>query len=618
MVQSIAAEKQYQRAFARLSVVFIVVFLVLLARLWYLQEIKGPQLAKSSEENRIGSYRISGPRGMIIDSEGEALVDNRPSFDVIYNPTLVPTKKRRAFLYQICQEIGCDVELAEERLRRRPGAITLKEDISRDELARVETLGMLYEGKQFPLRIEEMGKRTFKYGSLFAHVIGYTGEINQEQLELPEYAGYRPGDRVGRTGVESTYERHLRPDFGLNKVEENARGMQIRQLEYVPAEPGKNLQINLNLRLQSTAARAMRGLAGAVVALDPRNGKVLALYSAPAFDPELFTRPLSKDQWAVLTENPFHPLQNKAIGGLYPPGSTFKVVSALAGLQEGDITPKTGFECAGKWKYGERYFRCFNEKGHGLVTLFNGVMRSCDIYYYKLAVKLGIEKIARYARLLGAGSKTGIDIPGEQAGLIPDPEWKRRVYDKIWMPGETLNTAIGQGSVMMSPLQLAVMYAAIANRGKLYQPQVAAKVIAPNGKVIEEFRPVIEAEVPIDEKNFDLLHHALSLVVNAQGGTAYHIRLKSFLVAGKTGTSQVRALGKHRELSRYAEYRFRDHALFACFAPVEEAEIVVVVVVEHGGFGSRSAAPIAKYMLQTYAKIREERLAATVEIPAAN
>ncbi|MDP8222284.1 MAG: penicillin-binding protein 2 [Candidatus Lernaella stagnicola] len=604
MQQEIAGEKQYQKSFNRLSAVIVAVFAILLARLWYLQEIQGPQLQKSSEANRIGEYRIGGPRGMIFDREGEALVDNRPSFDVIYNPTLVPKKKRRAFLYRVCEEIGCDVTLAEERLRRRPGAITLKEDISRSELARVETLAMLYEGNQFPLRIEQTGKRTFTFGSLFAHVIGHTGEINQQQLDLPEYAGYRPGDRVGRTGVEATYEKHLRPGFGLNKVEENARGVSIRQLEFVPAEPGKNLVLNLSRRLQHTAARALAGHAGAIVALDPRNGKVLALYSAPSFDPELFTRPLSKEEWASLKDKPHHPLQNKAIGGLYPPGSTFKVVSALAGLQEGEITPKKGFECLGKWRFGERDFRCHNERGHGFVNLYNSIMRSCDVYYYKLSVELGIDRISKYARILGGGSKTGIDIPGELDGLIPDREWKERVYHKNWMPGETLNTAIGQGSVTMTPLQLAVMYAAIANRGTLYQPQVVDKVLAPNGKVIKQFEPVVVSEAAFDEENFDHLHKALSMVVNAQGGSAYHIRLKSMLVAGKTGTSQVRQLGRNRATSRYVDYKYRDHALFASFAPVEEPEIVVIVVVEHGGFGSRTAAPIARMVLQTYAAMR--------------
>lgn len=582
----------------------ITVFVLLLARLWYLQEIKGPQLTKSSEANRIGSYRISGPRGMIFNRDGDALVDNRPSFNLLYNPTVLPKKMQRSFLYQICQDIGCDVQLAEERLGKRSGSIILKEDISRAELARVETIGMLYEGRQFPLRIEQMGKRTFKYGSLFAHVIGYTGEINQDRLELPEYAGYRPGDRVGRTGVESTYEQFLRAEFGMNKVEENARGVQIRQLEFTPAESGKNLVLNLDLRLQRTASRALAGQAGAIVALDPRNGKVLALYSAPSFDPDVFTRSMTREQWQKMTDDPLHPLQNKAVGGLYPPGSTFKVVSALAGLQEGEITTKTTMECRGKWHFGGRDFRCHNDRGHGYVNLYASIMRSCDIYYYKLAVKLGIDRISHYARMFGGGSKTGIDIPGEQEGLIPDRAWKERTSSEIWMPGETLNTSIGQGSVMMTPLQLAVLFATIANKGTVYQPQVVDKIVAPNGKIIKQIEPVALNQVPIDEKYFDALHRALTMVVNAQGGSAYHVRLKSMLVAGKTGTSQVRRLGKQRHLSRIAEYKFRDHALFACFAPVEDPEIVVVAVVEHGGFGSRVAAPVARMVLETYSGIR--------------
>lgn len=606
MAQDTNGQKNSQRAFGRFTVAVTVAFVILLGRLWYLQAIQGPQLMQKSEANRIGTYRLPALRGMILDRGGQLLVDNRPSFNLVFNSALLPEKDRAPFLLTLSQTIQCDIELAESRLKKRPGPITLKEDITRDEVARVEAMRMLFEGKEFPLRVEQVGKRTFKHARLFSHVIGYTGEVDQERLDLPEYAGYRPGDRVGRSGIEMAYEQYLRGEFGMRKVEENARGMQIQTLDNIPAVPGRNLALNIDLEMQAAAANAMGDQAGSVVALDPRNGRVLVLYSSPPFDPDFFTRPVPTEEWERLTNDPRHPLQNKAIGGVYPPGSTFKVVSALAGLQEKEITLQTPFECRGKWKYGEREFRCFNERGHGAVTFYDSIMRSCDIYYYKLSDQLGIERLAKYARMLGGGRKTGIDIPGESDGLIPDPDWKMRTSGKAWMPGETLNTSIGQGSVMLTPVQLAVIYATIANGGVLYKPQLVGKVLAPDGKVISEFAPVVVGKAAIDAKNFEYLRHALSLVVNSPGGTAYAHRLRSILVAGKTGTAQVRKIGKQRQHYTTLPYDQRDHAWFACFAPVDDPEIVVTAVVEHGGFGGSAAAPIAMAVVAKYAALRKD------------
>jgi penicillin-binding protein 2 len=616
MMQDTLPQKTFQRAFGRFTILVILAFFTLLVRLWYLQIIQGPQLTERSEANRIRVYRIVGPRGNIFDRHGEMLVDNRPSFNVIFNPAAVAANNRDAFLSGICRQIACDVELAKARLEKRPGAIRLIDDITRDDLARVQTMRMFYEGEEFPLSVEQAGRRIFKYGSLLAHVIGYTGEIDQDRLSLPEYAGYLPGDRVGRTGIEMSYEQNLRGEFGVHKIEENARGMQIRSLEYKPAEAGKNLILNLDLELQRIAARALAGQAGAVVALDPRNGQVLALHSAPTFDPDLFARAMSKGEWDALANDPRHPLQNKAIAGLYPPGSTFKVVAALGGLQEGEIDFSTPFECRGKWRFGGRDFRCHNDKGHGLVAFQASIMRSCDIYYYRLSVRLGIERLAKYGRLLGGGRKSGIDMPGEQDGLIPDPEWKRRVHHKEWLPGETLNTAIGQGSVMMTPLQLAVMYATVANRGTIYKPQVVGRVVAPNGNVVQEFQPVILGQLDIREIYFRELQRALTLVVNSPGGSAYKARIRSLLVAGKTGTAQVRRIGKQRLRGAAVPYEHRDHAWFVGFAPADNPEIVVVAMVEHGGFGSQVAAPVAMQVISRYAQLRHKKTVAAPVIPA--
>jgi penicillin-binding protein 2 len=603
MVQDAGPQKLHQRAFGRLLALVTVVFAILAVRLWQLQIVKGMQFTERSEANRMRSYRIGGPRGMIYDRNGEMLVDNRPSFSLIFNPAAIAEKARQKFLETICREVACDVEVAQTRLSRRTGAITLKEELTRDEVARVEALGMFYEGAEYPLSVEKVGKRIFKYGPLFAHTIGYTGEIDQVRLSEPAYAGYQPGDRVGQSGVEASYEAFLRGEFGKLKVEENARGMRIRSLEFTPASPGNSLVLNIDLDLQKTAARALAGQSGAVVALDPRNGHVLAIYNAPSFDPDLFTRPLDKKDWDALSGDPRHPLQNKAIAGLYPPGSTFKVVAALAGLQEGEINASTIYYCEGKWKYGERVFRCHNEHGHGAMTVVPSLIHSCDVFYYKLSDKLGIERLAKYARMLGVGRKSGIDIPGEQEGLMPEPEWKTRVYQKAWLPGETLITSIGQGSVVMTPLQLASLYAAIANKGTLYQPQIVGKITAPNGAVIREIAPVVAGRVDVKPEHFALVRQGLLGVFNEPGGTAYSVRLKSLLVAGKTGTAQVRRMGK-TSTHGGGPYEFRDHAWIACYAPADDPEIVVVALVEHGGFGGHTAGPVAMQVVAKYAQKR--------------
>ncbi|HPQ67785.1 MAG TPA: penicillin-binding protein 2 [bacterium] len=608
MVEQTSPEKSYGRSLNIFMSAVIVAFLILLGRLWFLQIIQGPKLTERSEANRIRAYRITGSRGMIKDRFGDVIVDNRPSFDLLFNPRAVNEGEEIQYLRGLAGKVELDLGVIQSRMdaNKNRTTIKIKEDITRDELARIETLSMFYQGHEYPLRIEKVGKRTFKFGQYFAHIVGYTGEIDQDRLEAPEYAGYRAGDRVGRFGVESFYEQFLRGEFGLRKVEEDARGHRIRALEYTPALPGKDLELNLIVELQQTASRAMGIYAGSVVALDPRNGQVLALYSAPSFDPELFNQPLTQAQWDALVNDSLKPLQNKVIGGMYPPGSTFKVVSALAGLQEKEITPRTTFECRGQWKYGDRFFRCHNEKGHGWVPLMVSLMRSCDIYYYKLSVQLGIERIARYAQFLGGGRKTGIDLDGELSGLIPTPEWKMQRYSQEWMPGETLNTSIGQGSVLMTPLQLAVMYAAIANGGTLYQPQVVRRIVAPDGSPIKEFAPHVMGESEIDQKNFDYVRQALISVVNNPGGTAYAARMKNLTVAGKTGTSQVRRIGKQRMHISTLPYEHRDHALFACFAPANDPKIVVVVVAEHAGHGSSVAAPVAMSMLSAYLRVTQQ------------
>jgi len=625
MAQDTSPQHVFGRSFNRFTTLVMIVFAILAVRLWYLTQIEGARYTRRSEENRTRVIRTSDYRGKIMDRNGKILVDNRLSFNLIYNPNYLKDEEQRDFLEKVCRKIDCDPNALTERLSEKTDPITLKQDLSRAELARVETMSMLYEGRVFPLHIEKVGKRAFHeevkksgsggeeaktYGELFAHVIGYTAEISPEELELPEYGGFRPGDRVGRSGIEKQYEQHLRAEFGQIVYEENARGVRLRVIDQQSAQPGKDLLLNIDLDLQRMAKLAMDqfSFSGAVVALDPRNGKVLALYSAPTFNPELFTRPMNQDTWNSLNNHPRHPLQNKAVSGLYPPGSTFKVVSALAGLQEKVIDVSKTFTCNGKWEFRTQVFRCHNTNGHGVVDFYRGIKHSCDVYYYKLAVLLGIDRMAQYARTFGVGRPTGIDLPGELAGLMPDRDWSLRVRKKRWLPGQTLNTSIGQGDVTMTPLQLAVMYAAVANKGTVYRPQIVDQILSPGGRVIQQFEPEIVGHVPIDEENFNQLHIALGMVVNDEGGSGKEAKVEGMRIAGKTGTSQVRRIGKVRRHFSLVPYEHRDHAIFAAFAPMEEPEIVVTVIIEHGGYGSLSAAPVAHFVLKKFKQLRDQRL----------
>lgn len=625
MAQDTSPQHVFNRSFSRFTTLVMIVFAILAIRLWYLTQIEGARYTRRSEENRTRVIRTSDYRGRIMDRNNNILVDNRLSFNLIYNPKYLEEEEQRAFLEKVCRSIACDLETVTQRLAETTDPITLKQDLSRTELAKIETMSMLYEGRVFPLHIEKVGKRAFHeetgktksgeeitktYGDLFAHVIGYTAEIAPEELELPEYGGFRPGDRVGRTGIERQYEQYLRAEFGEIIYEENARGVRLRVIDQQSAQPGKDLVLNIDLELQRMAKLAMDQFqfAGAVVALDPRNGKVLVLYSSPTFNPDLFTRPMNQETWNSLNNDLRHPLQNKAIAGQYPPGSTFKVVSALAGLQEKVIDVSKTFTCNGKWEYRTQVFRCHNTNGHGVVDFYRSIKHSCDVYYYKLSVLLGIDRIAQYARQLGVGQLTGVDLPGELPGLMPDRDWSMQVRKKRWLPGQTLNTSIGQGDVAMTPLQLAVMYAAVANKGTIYRPQIVDKILSPSGAVLQQFEPEIIGHVPVDKENFDQLHIALGMVVNDEGGSGNIAKVEGMNIGGKTGTAQVRRIGKVRRHFSLVPYEHRDHAIFAAFAPLDDPEIVVAVIVEHGGFGSLAAAPVAHFVLKKYKQQRDQRL----------
>ena len=607
-------EDLLRRNYGYLIIGILVAFLILLGKIWYLQLIKGVEFQDASDTNRMREKRLAAPRGIIKDRDDRILVDNRPSYDVYFHPMAIKGRTRDEsrslrlqYLERISTELDVDFSLIKRRFNQVNGIspIKIKTDISWEEVAQIKIQEMSYSG-DFPLTIDDETKRFYPYKELGAHLLGYIAEISPKTLLQPEYENYRPGDMVGKMGVEDAFESYLKGSFGRKEVEENARSVEIRTLDITPPVAGDNLDLNIDFDLMETAAKAMGEMAGAVVALDVNTGAVLCLLSMPGYNPEVFSRVLPKDLWDQLRNDPKKPLTNKAISNAYPPGSTWKVVTAIAALETDTITGKWMTNCAGKWKYGDREFRCWSKFGHGAVNLHKALKSSCDVFFYKVGLKTGIDEIAHWAHELGAGEKTGIDITPETKGTIPTRAWKLEKLGSKWIAGETLSCAIGQGYNLVSPIQLAQIYATIANGGTVYRPQVVARVRDADGLVVEEFKPEVVHRVEFKhDYTLPLVRQGLLAVVNEQGGTGASAKLKNYLVAGKTGTAQVKRIRAIRHHISVMEYQHRDHAWFAAYAPYEKPEIAVAVLCEHSGHGGSTSAPVARAVLAKYFRKKE-------------
>jgi len=439
-----------------------------------------------------------------------------------------------------------------------------------------------------------------------AHLLGYLGEIGPTQLKTLSREGYRMGDEIGQFGLEKAWEKHLRGRSGGQQIEVDALGRQIRILDQKEDVPGHNIFLTMDQDLQESAHRVLKGKPGAVVILEANTSAVLALVSTPAFDPNAFARGISAKEWSRLVQDKARPLHNKAIQGLYPPGSTFKIVLAIAALEERIVRPETTFPCYGSIAVGERVFRDWKVTGHGTVNLYKALVESCDVYFYQLGRELGVDRIARYARKLGLGERSGIALDGEQAGLIPDTRWKRRRYGEPWYPGETPSVAIGQGYVNVTPLQMANAMAAIANGGNLYQPWFVRKVESLDGKLIRAYGPEKIRSLNLNKRTLTVLRRALKDVVHSNKGTGVKARSSRVQIAGKTGTAQVAKMVGEIIKSEDLPYPIRDHAWFAAYAPAARPEIVVVILLEHGGHGSK-AAPLAKELIEKYLSLKGQR-----------
>ncbi|PIE59463.1 MAG: penicillin-binding protein 2 [Desulfobulbus propionicus] len=601
----------YKKRALHASFVLIFFFAVIVSRLWYLQIHKGECYKKLADTNRVRSLKVTAPRGNIYDRFGREIVTNRPSFNVVW--VREDNKVDDDWLKRVTRILKIDISELLEKIRKMAHTqghipIRLAADVDWETVARVENNRMELPG----IKIEVAPLRVYHWGNLASHMIGYLGEVSQKELDADKADIYRRGDMIGKMGLERLREKDLRGEKGLHSMEVNSLGFEQRNLKGLEPLPGNDLYLTVDMELQKAAEDIMEkeDRAGAVVALDPNSGRLLVLASSPALHLDDFVGGISIKAWKAMLDNPHNPLLNKLVQGQYPPGSTYKPVTALAGLAERVVSPETVFYCPGYYRVGNRTYRCWKRGGHGAVNLQRALSESCDVYFYQVGQRLGVDRLAKYARLFGLGQRTGIEMEHEKPGLIPTADWKKRHHGQKWQEGETLSVAIGQGFNLATPVQLALMTAAIANGGTLYKPTLIEEVKDPDGRVLESFKPHILHRLTGQSRNLKLVRDGMVEAVNGRRGTGRRARVsdKSIVVGGKTGTAQVVRVKQYKHLKEEdIPYKFRDHALFVCFAPAVNPEIVVAVVVEHGLHGGSAAAPVAGAVLEQYFASKAKR-----------
>lgn len=595
-------------------------FLVLLGRLYVLQIARGDEFAAKSQENFVKELRVPASRGMILDRMGRPLVDERPSYDVFLTPAFC--KNCEETIGVLAANLGLDsdtVQHVRDQVKRARGlvrfrAFPVKIDVPRNDLDKLNSVAIDLQG----VDILPTPHRNYRYGMLASHVLGYMNEIRPDELDAQPDDGphYEQGDYIGRTGIERQYEKELRGKDGIERVVVDARGNRIDakedlikdELRLVPAVPGHNLVLSIDERLQEAAEKAFPGKAGVVVALDVNTGDVLALVSRPGFDPNKMSGRISREELRALSEDVFRPLRERATQDHYNPGSTFKIVTGLAGLETGALREGGSIFCNGGYTLGRRRWRCDKETGHGTLDLTHAIAYSCDTFFYALADRMGIDPIAKMARDLGLGAPTGLDLGYEEPGVVPSKEWHDKHTPGGYQKGFALNTAIGQGDNLVTPMQLAVLYASIANGGTVYKPHLLRRVEDAEGHVLREVQPEVQRKLPVKPEHIQAIIAGLKAVVNEPGGTGYGARLRDvpYTVAGKTGTAQVVAMGATRTKESDLDFWRKSNSWFASFAPADKPEIAVVVLNEHGGFGASAAAPTAMQVLKSYFELKAE------------
>ena len=578
------------------TLLLLVAFAFLAYRLWMLQILQGQQYAVMSESNRIRLERIPAVRGRVFDRNQHLLINSRPSFDVRYAPG--ETGDSPATLRHLADLLDADADELAETARHTNGSkgVTLLRDVDWPAVVAVETHQLDLPG----IEVSVKARRSYLTEDMTAHILGYLGEISTRQLRGLRRKGYRSGDEIGQAGLEKRWEEHLAGRSGGERVEVDAVGRKVRVIDRLRATPGHNVVLTLDVNVQQAAYDALKDREGAVVVMDVNSGAVRALVSTPAFNPNAFARGLTAREWRELTNDSETPLHNRTLQGHFPPGSTFKIVTALAALQEGVISPHQRLFCGGTYKVGNRVLRDWKKHGHGHIDMHQALVQSCDVYFYQVAQRLGVDNMAKWARRFGLGSPTGIALESESPGLVPDRAWKRRRFGTPWYPGETPLVGIGQGFIGTTPLQMASMVAAVANGGTVYRPWFVQRVVSPDGELMEEYGPVRAATVNLEKGALEIVRRALVDVVHGRWGTARRARSDLVEIAGKTGTAQVAEMRGEAVKSADLPYEIRDHAWFVAYAPADKPQVAVAVLVEHGGAGGSTAAPIARAVVEAW------------------
>ena len=570
------------------------IFLVLIARLWQLQIIQGADYAVKAENNRVRTVELMAPRGVITDRNGEILADNRSSVTVLlYRESMKDEDDTIHFLSEKLLLNSEDLQSALVRGREtglfRP--IIVKEDAGLEDISVIEA----HRRDHPEIQVVPEPRRRYPNGSLASHLIGYVGEITEDELDQNLFPSAEPGSLVGKSGIERVYNESLVGIKGERLVLVDSRGREVSPPDDKNPVIGGEVQLTVDMKIQSVAEKALEGKVGAIIAMNPRDGEILAMASAPSFDPNVFSKRLSYEDWRAILDDPDHPMQNRCIQNSYAPGSIFKLIMAEAGLSEKIIDRNTSVYCTGSEVYFGRVFSCGARNGHGRIRLEDAIAKSCNIFFYELGLKLGISRISEYALRFGLGEKTGIDLPGERSGIIPNSEWKEKTFGEPWYPGETIPVSIGQGAINTTPLQMVRAVSVLANGGYVVTPHILLRA-----DHIDENPEWPARHINIDENDIQRIKEGMWRGVN-EGGTGHNAAIPGRDICGKTGTAQVVS----KESKTQSSGPLGDHAWFVGFSGRENSEIAVIVFLEHGGKGGTDAAPLAKEIFEAYYSDKE-------------
>lgn len=598
-----------KRIYVAISLFAFLIF-CLTGRLWYLQILKGKDFAIASERNRVREVTRPAPRGLIYDRNGTLMLSNRPFFDLVIIPQYL--QNRDQTLKIVSELFSIPLEQIEKRLSESASVphfvpVRIKRNLTLHEVAMMESNKFFLPG----VDVDTAPRRDYQRSDS-AHLFGYLGEVTNRELDnlnnLSRDYQYRVGSIIGKMGVEKKYENQLRGLEGKDFLQVDAFG-RLQSLNTLDlglgsrnnGQRGHDLYLTIDDDIQRAAVEAFRNKNGAVIAINAQNGEILAYVSHPNFSLSMYQDGLTGEDWQLLQTNPFKPLLDKVTGGAYPPGSVFKIITALAALEEGVTNPSRTYSCNGVFTLGNGKWRCWKKTGHGVVNLRRSLEQSCDVYFYQVGNLLGVDRIAKWSRAFGLGERTGLDLNMEVTGIVPSTEWKLQTKGGApWQSGDTINVSIGQGYNLMTPIQIAVMMAAIGNGGKVFRPYLLRRIIDSSGRVVNEEKPSLNRRVTFKPENMAVVRGGLEDVVMAPSGTGRRSQVPGFTIAGKTGTAQTAALKRTKDVEEVS-FQQRDHAWFAAYAPADNPEIAVVALSEFdGGGGGAQAAPIVQQVLEAY------------------